>query len=366
MNAAALVLTRPLALQRRTLALPEVRDDTALLRIEACGLCGTDHEQFSGLIPADFAFIPGHEIVGVIDRIGEKASARWGVTNGQRVAVEVFRSCRECVQCRSGEYKRCVKNGLATMFGFVDADIGSGLWGGYATHLELPADAMLLPIPDGMDPVTATLFNPLGAGIKWAATLPGTAEGAVVAVLGPGIRGIASAVAAKEAGASLVVMTGLGARDEARLNQARSFGVDVIVDAAHQDPVDALLRATGGRLADVVVDVTAKAPAAIADAVNLAAHGATVVIAGTRGIGGGPGIEPDLVVYKELQIIGALGVDYPAYQQAITLLTSGRWPFDQISRHTAGFDELPALLQTLASPDAGAPPALHNVFIPTA
>ncbi len=172
--------------------------------------------------------------------------------------------------------------------------------------------------------------------------------------------------ALKEAGASLVVMTGLGARDEARLNQARSFGVDVIIDAAHQDPVDELLRATGGRLADVVVDVTAKAPAAIADAVNLAAHGATVVIAGTRGVGGGPGIEPDLVVYKELHIIGALGVDYPAYQQAISLLTSERWPFDQISRHTAGFDDLPALLQTLASPDAGPPPALHNVFIPTA
>jgi alcohol dehydrogenase len=123
-NAEALVLTRALTLERRDIALPAVSDDTALLRIEACGLCGTDHKQFSGNIPADFAFIPGHEIVGVIERIGEKASAQWGVTTGQRVAVEVFRSCRECAQCRRGEYKRCVRKGMTTMFGFVSVDRG--------------------------------------------------------------------------------------------------------------------------------------------------------------------------------------------------------------------------------------------------
>ncbi len=80
--------------------------------------------------------------------------------------------------------------------------------GGYATHLHLPFDSMPLPVPDGLDPIVATLFNPLGAGIKWAAMLPETSPGDVVAVLGPGIRGICAAVAAKEAGAAFVAMTG--------------------------------------------------------------------------------------------------------------------------------------------------------------
>lgn len=90
MKADALVLTKPRALERRTLAVPPVDGHSGVLRIEACGLCGTDHEQYSGHLPAGFAFVPGHEIVGVVEAVGDAASARWGVSAGDRVAVEVF------------------------------------------------------------------------------------------------------------------------------------------------------------------------------------------------------------------------------------------------------------------------------------
>ncbi|ULE32165.1 zinc-dependent alcohol dehydrogenase [Mycobacterium sp. IDR2000157661] len=365
MNADALVLTKPRTLELRTLPVPRVDDESGLLRIEACGLCGTDHEQFSGHLPAGFAFIPGHEIVGVIEEVGDAARARWGVSVGQRVAVEVFRSCRECHECDRGEYRRCSRNGLATMFGFVDVNIAPGLWGGYATHLHLPFDSMLLSVPDGLDPILATLFNPLGAGIKWAAMLPETGPGDVVAVLGPGIRGICAAIAAKEAGAAFVAMTGLGPRDRPRLAAAHKFGVDLTIDVTRDNPVRALQQATG-RLADVVVDVTAKAPAAFAEAVALAQPGGRVVVAGTRGGGGAPGFEPDLLVFKELRVFGSLGVDYPAYQSAIELLVSGRWPFGELSRETTGFAGLPQLLDVLAGTEPGRNPALHSVFVPSA
>src|SRR3546814_2664500 len=136
-----------------------------------------------------------------------------GLAQGQRVAVEVFRSCRECGAGRACAYRRCERNGLATMYGFVSVDTGPGLWGGYATHQYLGPDSMVLPVPDGLDPVVATLFNPLGAGIRWGATVPGTGPGDVVAVLGCGVRGLAAAVAAKEAGADFVMVTGAGERD---------------------------------------------------------------------------------------------------------------------------------------------------------
>jgi alcohol dehydrogenase len=362
-NADALVLTDPGRLERRSFPLPTVSRDSARLRIEACGLCGTDHEQYSGHLAPPFSFIPGHEIVGVVDEIGDVAAARWGIAEGQRVAVEVFRSCRECEPCLGGEYRRCVRNGLATMFGFVDVEIDPGLWGGYATHLHLPCDAMLLPIPDDLDPMLATVFNPLGAGIRWGATIPQTRDGDIVVVLGPGIRGLCAAVAAKEAGASFVAMTGLGDRDAERLAQASAFGVDLTIDVASNDPAAILKRATGG-LADVVVDVTAKAPAAFAQAVALARPGGTMVVAGTRGGGGAPGFEPDHVVYKELRVIGSLGVDYPAYQAAIELLTSRRWPFEQLPRQVVGFDDLPHLLDVMAGADTTATPPVHGVVVP--
>jgi alcohol dehydrogenase len=221
---------------------------------------------------------------------------------------------------------------------------------------------MLLPVPDGLDPVTATLFNPLGAGIRWAVDLPGTSAGDVVAVLGPGMRGLCAAAAAKEAGADFVMMTGLGARDAGRLALGEGFGVDLAVDVATTDPNQALREALG-RKADVVVDVTAKAPAALGQAVQLARPGGTIVLAGVRGSNETPGFDPDHVVYKELRILGALGVDVVAYRQALDLLVADRYPFAELPRRIAGFDDVEGLLVAMAGESTDLPP-VHGVFAP--
>ena len=126
----------------------------------------------------------------------------------------------------------------------------------------------------------------------------------------------------------------------------------------------ALRAATGGRLADVVVDVTAKAPAALGQAVALAATGGTVVLAGTRGSNDTPGFAPDHVVYKELHLVGALGVDATAYAAALDVLASGRWPFDALPRTCAGLDDLDHLLRLLSGDVDGARP-VHAVAVPS-
>src|SRR3954454_23793154 len=359
----ALVLESPHRLVPRSLAIPAVGPDDGLLRIEACGLCGTDHEQYTGHLPAGYAFIPGHEVVGVIDTVGDRAAERWGVQPGDRVAVEVFQSCRECDECRAGRYRRCARHGLRDMYGFIDVEKAPGLWGGYADYQYLGRDAMLLPLPPSLDPVIATLFNPLGAGIRWTTTVGGASDGDIVVVLGPGIRGLSACVAAKEAGASFVAITGLGPRDLGRLAVAERFGADLAIDVAVTEPAKALRAATGGRLADAVVDVTAKAPAALAQAVSLARPGGTVVLAGTRGSGDTPGFQPDHIVYKELCVVGALGVDVTAYRAAIDVLVSDRWPFRDLPRQVAGFDDAEALLQMMAGESAGEAP-VHAVLVP--
>ncbi|HEV3226958.1 MAG TPA: alcohol dehydrogenase catalytic domain-containing protein [Acidimicrobiales bacterium] len=362
-TASALVLEAPRRLRPRTIALPEVGDDDGLLRVEACGLCGTDHEQYTGHLPAGFAFVPGHEAVGVVETVGARAAQRWGVAAGDRVAVEVFQSCRACEECRAGRYRRCARHGLADMYGFIDVDTPPALWGGYATHQYLGPDAMLLPLPAELDPIVATLFNPLGAGIRWTTTVGGAGEGDVVAVLGPGIRGLSACVAAKEAGASFVAITGVAPRDTNRLRWAGRFGADLTIDVASEHPAKALRAATDGRLADVVVDVTAKAPSALGQAVALARPGGTIVLAGTRGAVDTPGFAPDHVVYKELTLVGALGVDVTAYRAAIEVLVSGRWPFAELPRRAVGFAEAEPLLRAMAGEgDVTAP--IHAVLVP--
>jgi alcohol dehydrogenase len=359
--ARALVLSQPRELAERALTLPEIGDDDGLLRIEACGLCGTDHEEFTGELFPGFAFVPGHESIGVIEQIGTRAAERWGVRAGDRVAVEVFLSCRECASCRAGAYRRCAQHGLGDMYGLVPVDRAPGLWGGYAEYQYLAPDSMLLPVPPTLDSVTATLFNPLGAGIRWGVTVPETRPGAVVAVLGPGIRGLSVCAAVKDAGAGFVMVTGRGARDAPRLEAARDFGADLVVDVDRADPVVAL-REAAGSLADVVVDVTAKAPAAFVQAIRMARPGGTIVVAGTRGSRDVPGFDPDLVVYKELRIVGALGVDAHAYRAALDLLASERFPFAEVLRRTASFASMPALLRDMAG-EGDAPP-VHAVFVP--
>ena len=361
-TATALVLERPRELVRRDFALPTIGDNDGVLRIEACGLCGTDHEEYTGHLRAPYGFIPGHEAVGIIESAGDAALERWDAAIGDRVAVEVFMSCGSCPECLSGTYRRCTNHGLGDMYGFIDAEKDCGLWGGYASHLYLAPDALVLPIPDTLDPVIATMFNPLGAGIRWAVEVPETKPGDVVVVLGPGIRGLCAAAAAKNAGAGFVMVTGLGRRDAPRLAQAEQFGADLAVDVETDDPVRQLKEATGG-LADVVVDVTAKAPTAPGQALRLIRPGGTVVLAGTRGSPDVPGFDPDLIVYKEINVVGALGVDTRSYAAAIELLESGRFPFADLTRQTAGFDDIEALVQAMAG-ESGSPPPVHAVFTP--
>ena len=207
--------------------------------------------------------------VGRRDRADRRraAAARWGVRDGDRVAVEVFLSCRECAACRAGEYRRCARHGLADMYGYVPRRPRAGAVGRLRAVPVPRARLDAVPAsPTSLDPVTATLFNPLGAGIRWGVTLPGTRAGDVVAVLGPGVRGLSACAAAKHAGAGFVMVTGRGARDAPRLALASRVRRR---PRGRRRRRRSGARACGTRpaaLADVVVDVTAKAPAAFVQA----------------------------------------------------------------------------------------------------
>lgn len=357
------VLEAPRRLEIREFSLPDIGEDDGLLRVEACGLCGSDHEQYTGALPARMPVIPGHETVGVIEEIGEQASARWGVKAGDRVAVVTNQSCRECESCQSGNTRYCPSHGIKDAYGFTPISEPPSLWGGYAEYHYLAPDTLVYKIPDSLTSEVATLFNPVGAGIRWGKTLPQTSPGDVVAVMGPGVRGLAVAAAAREAGAGFVMLTGVGPRDCERLELATAeFGADLAVDIAQDDPVRALRKAAGG-LADVVVDVTARAPAALAGSIALAKIGGKIVVAGTRGSIEAPGFMPDMIVYKELTILGAFGVDGRDFEEALELLGTDKYPFAALPRRCASLDEAAALLESMAG-ESDVPPPVHGVITP--
>ncbi len=222
---------------------------------------------------------------------------------------------------------------------------------------------MLLPVPEVLGPIEATLFNPVGTGIRWAVDLPQTGPGDTLAVLGPGIRGLAAVAAAKDAGVEKIMVTGWGENDHARLELAQAFGADVAVDSAAEDPVEAARTMTGGTGVSVVVDMTANAPAALGQAVRMASQGGRIVVGGLSNSAETPGFVPDTIALQELTIIGALGVDGSAYRRALELVASDAYPFRDVPRTVTPITEAADVLLTMAG-ETGADRPVHAVLTP--
>ena len=363
-NARCIVQTGPRRLELRELPLPErIGPEEALLRIDACGICGSDYEQYQGVMPGlPFPLIPGHEPVGTIVEIGDQAAERWGVRADDRVAVETLLPCSFCRQCRAGQYRLCSGGRGLNGYGYMNIDRPPGLWGGYSEYLYLDPHTVVHKITKEIPPEIATLFNPLGAGIRWAQQVPGTKPGDTIVILGPGQRGLASVIAAREAGASCIIVSGLSA-DEPKLALAREFGAHHTVDVEREDLVQRVREITDGALADIVVDVSAYANEPVVQAIDVARRAGTVVLAGMKGARPVEGFYNDRVVAKELTIRGVFGVDFHAYEPAIRLMESGKYPLEKMHTHTFPLEEAERALQILAREVPGEE-AIHIALVP--
>ncbi|MBW2273050.1 MAG: zinc-binding dehydrogenase [Deltaproteobacteria bacterium] len=355
----AMVLTERRTLEARDLPIPDIGDDTALLRIDACGICGSDVEQFEGVLRTPTPVVPGHEPLGTIERIGDAAARRWGVDVGDRVAVETMLSCRFCAACLAGRYHLCARRRI---YSYIPLSEEPGLWGAYSQYMFLDPGSIVHKVDPSLPPEIAALFNPLGAGFRWAVEIPQTGPGDTVVILGPGQRGLASVLACREAGAAKIIVTGLEA-DARKLALAREFGADATIDVQNEDVAERVKELTGGRGADVVVEVSAYATEPITQAIDVAAVGGTVVLAGVKGFKAIPDFVSDKVVVKELSIHGAIGVTSTGYSNAIRLLEARSHPVERMHTHDFALPEAELAIRTLAREIPGEE-SIHSCLIP--
>jgi threonine dehydrogenase-like Zn-dependent dehydrogenase len=346
----AAVQTGPLAYEIRELSRPSIGDDDGLLRIEACGVCGSDVEQYRGHLVREgmFPLIPGHEPLGIVEEVGDRAAERWGVEPGDRVAVEILRPCRACDYCLTGRYMSCPNRDGA--YGMTPLSRDPGLWGGFAEYLYLHPWAILHKVRKDLPAELAVMFNPLGAGVRWACYLGETKLGDTVLILGPGQRGLTSVIAARAAGAGTIIVTGLG-RDEHKLALAREFGADHTINVDEEDVVERVTEITDGAMADVVLELTPMAAQPISDAIEAVRHSGRIVLAGLKG---NKAIElvTDRLINKGLTVKGAFGVNADAYIEAIRIIETGRFPLERMSSGSFELADTEAAIQSLADGDA--------------
>ncbi len=354
-----MVQTAPRSLEPRDLPVPEIGHDSALLRVEACGICGSDVEQYEGVLRTPMPVVPGHEPLGTIEAIGDGAARRWGVDVGDRVAVETMLSCRFCPACLAGRYHLCETRRI---YSYIPLDTAPGLWGAYAEYLFLDPASIVHKIDPRLPPELAVMFNPLGAGFRWAVEIPQTQPGDTVVILGPGQRGLASVIACREVGAGTIIVTGLTA-DAPKLELARKFGADHTIDVENEDPKRRIRELSDGRGADVVVDVSAYATEPVAGALDYAAMGGTVVLAGVKGFKPIPEFVSDKIVLKEIRVQGAIGVTSSGYRSAIRLIESRRVPVEAMHTHAFGLRDAEEAIHTLAG-EAQGPRSIHSCLLP--
>jgi len=251
---------------------PVIRADTdAIVRVDATTICGTDLHILKGDLPEVTAGrILGHEAVGTVDQIGASVKT---VKVGDRVLVSCITACGACRFCREGRYGQCLGGG-----GWI---LGHLIDGTQAEYVRVPfADTSTYPIPAGVsDEQILMVADILPTGYEVGVLNGHVAPGDVVAVVGAGPIGLAAITGAKLFSPSHIVAIDLAA---SRLEAAKRFGADVVVNPASADVTKVVNGLADGLGADVSIEAVGTA-AAFELAVSLARAGGHIANIGVHG-----------------------------------------------------------------------------------
>ncbi len=324
------VLEAPGRFVLREFAIPEIDEDSFLLKVDLVTICGGDPIEYEGRnVKTHFPLILGHEVVGTIAAIGACAAERYGVEVGDRVSVEPYVLCGTCRPCLTGYYQFCEHS---RVYGVnVTCDTPPYLWGAYGQYLYGAPGSRVHKVNKDVPLEAAVLSSVLGNGVRWIRTLAQVRFGESVVVLGPGAQGLATVVAAKEAGAGSIIVAGR-TRNPQKWQLASEYGATHIVDMSQvSDPVARIREILGGKLADVVVECTGAADI-MQLGLELTRPVGRYVLAGTCGYDRVPLIT-DMIVFKELQVLGGLGQSWDT-EEAVRIINSRRYALEKMVTHT--------------------------------
>ncbi len=296
------------------------------MRVEACGICGSDRHMLLGEFPTAVPVIQGHEFSGIVVGRGPEATR---VERGARVTGDPNIACGECAGCRSGRVNLCDR---------LQA-IGVTRDGGFAEFVVVPEDQAYV-LPASLDPLHGSFCEPVACclhAIDVARIPPGNS----VAVLGGGVIGLIMTQLAKLAGAGTVV---LSTRQQPRRKLAELLGADATVDPSAADAVTAIREIVPGGV-DVVLECAGVAET-FAQAPLVARRGGAVVIFGVMPKGEPVPLEPFALLTNEIRLEGAY-LNPHTHGRAAELIASGRLALDPMITRTIPLDDVPA---TIAMP----------------
>ncbi len=307
--------------------------DGLVIRVEACGLCGSEVRTFyQGTSYHKPGAILGHEVVGVVQEVGRDAPRYQA---GDRIACGPAVPCGECYYCQRGMQNLC-ENEYPHPFPM-----------GFAQYMAVPGQAIrygaVAEIPEGLAFEAATLAEPLSSVTKTHMML-GTSLFDSVAVIGAGPVGCMHVEMARLRGATRIMQSEM---TPARVETARAFGADVLIDASSENVLERVMQETNGRGADIVV-CAAPSTKAAAEAVRMARKGGKIVwFAGLPSSDPTIHVDGNRVHYRDLIIYGTIGFTPRHFRMALELIASKKIDARKYISGTLSLDEIVAGIQAV-------------------
>jgi (R,R)-butanediol dehydrogenase / meso-butanediol dehydrogenase / diacetyl reductase len=295
---------------------PEVREGSVKVKVDWCGICGTDlHEYLAGPIFIPIAGSPhpitgetlpltlGHEFAGEVVEVGDGSAE---VNTGDRVAIEPVFRCGECAACQRGAPNLCAKLGFYGLMG----------GGGGMSEFAVVPSYMIHRLPEGLTTEQGALAEPIAVGLR-AVRRAEFEEGQSAVVFGGGPIGAVTVQCLRAMGAGLVMLAEVA---EARKNKALEIGADVVIDPSEEDVVERVSELTDGEGAEHSFDA-----AGIQETLQTAMHttrkGGTVTIIS---IWEGPvELNPNDIVMSELNVGGTICYTPEDFADTISMLKDG-------------------------------------------
>ena len=345
--------------------MPEIADDSALMKMEVAGICGTDVKMYKEPL-RDGPVIMGHENIGYIAQAGREFTRRKGFKEGDLVFVEHYVACFKCEWCHRGEYRHCENtdwrsNPDGRRYGYTTSNNPPHLWGGFAEYVYLPWNAVVHKVPDGVTPELAGLVTPMANGIEWSLFDGGVGYDSVVLIQGPGQQGLSQTVICKQAGAALIIVTGTS-KDAARMEVAKRLGADYVIDVQQEDPLARIMEITGGKGVDVVLDCTAGAGTfpVMLGIEAMKRKGGTMVVQGE--MGDFPNFPIGKMTVKFITLKSARGHSYRACEYALKQIASKRFPLEKVTTHKFALKDVDLAIRSVGN--AGVPDVIHASLMP--
>jgi L-iditol 2-dehydrogenase len=319
---------------------PEPGPAEVLVRIDAIAVCATDIEvlkhgvpaMIEGELPFNKGFTPGHEYMGTVVKLGPTVDE---FAVGDRVAVEIHAGCNRCPRCREGMYTSCLNYGWHSKGHRAN---GFTTDGGFAQYAVNNINTMV-HIPDTISDAEATLIVTAGTAMYGLDVMGGVIAGEPVVVVGPGPIGLMGVGVAKALGAQPVILT--GTRDS-RLEMGKKLGADHVVNVTREDPVEAVMRITGGKGVNYVLECSG-APNALNEAGRMVNRGGRICLAAFPH-------EPVLVdlahlVRNNIYVFGIRGEGKSATHRAAALIAQKRFEAKLIHTHTFSLGQVPEAIR---------------------